>query len=693
MISFSSIAQLILSSTVKGYEREEFMNLICDRAHHSAGSDRGLDLSNFNKWVNGTGQRNGFRVVNDYYRDPRSAEGLAEDIETLLLDSVADLPRLLEELETLLETEVREGYLSEKRKKELLCGTEAEQLANILQFSITQRKETSPRTSPDIGWFFTDIELPRGSRIFVGRERELERIESSLNREPVLFLTGVRGIGKSALAVEYVRRMGKKYKNCVYIRYHRSFRESVIALRTAESSEAERCFKSFDWRFEQLKKLKSDSLVILDGMEVLPEEDDSFERLFDLHCHVLVTTSLPVGETCLCVGPLKEDSELVELFYAHCPRELAEDEEEVLRLIGLVHQHTYAVIMLALTVKSGCITPDKLRNYLIEKGLNLPNDIRIRTMKDGKRLRKPFFDLLQGLFLIQELTEEQRRLMMNLTLMPLEGIKKLDFFQWSGMSAGVLLDLIDLGWIQEENYGKSARMHGLVREMVIETLHPTAEKCRPLVNAMMELCERYSDLERFSYAEHDRVVSVSLCIGTMMTALIDNSAECALYETLLTIYSYKLVIADYFALLEMYGEQLKEQDFLIVFTLACRNIAKAAECSDKYLGFMRRNLKWRSAQEGVGCVALYNSTEQFLVEYLQEYQEFREKAMAELAKEKIEIAGKTQQQLQSMLNKEQRRILWLTEQMDKPKITVVAKIEPEGKHAGGKVRGSNQRKK
>lgn len=185
--------------------------------------------------------------------------------------------------------------------------------------------------------------------------------------------------------------------------------------------------------------------------------------------------------------------------------------------------------MLALTVKSGCITPDKLRNYLIEKGLNFPNDIRIRTMKDGKRLRKPFFDLLQGLFLIQKLTEEQRRLMMNLTLMPLEGIKKLDFLQWSGMSAGVLLNLIDLGWIQEENYGKSVCMHGLVREMVIETLHPTAEKCRPLVNAMMELCERYSDLERFSYAEHDRVVSVSLCIGTMMTARIDNSAECALY--------------------------------------------------------------------------------------------------------------------------------------------------------------------
>ena len=692
MFSFSSIAQLILSGTVRGYEREEFMNLICDRAYHSSGSDKALDLSNFNKWVNGTGQRNGFKIVNEYYRDPGSAEALAEDIETLLLDSISDLPRLMEELENLLESECREGYLSEKRKKELLSGTEAEQLAKVLQFSITQRKELSRTASPDVGWYFVDTQPPRSGRSFVGREREIQRIESSLRREPVLFLTGLRGIGKTALALEYAKRAGKQYTNCVYIRYRGSFRDSVMDLSVAENDAEDRCLKSFSWRFSQLKKLKADSLLILDGMDVLPEEDDSFDQIFDLHCHVLVTTSLPVDENSLYVGPLGEQSELTELFYAHCPTELAEDEEEVQRLIGLVHQHTYAVVMLALTVKSGCITADRLRNYLIEKGLGFSNDIKIRTIKDGKRLRKPFFDLLQGLFVIQELTEEQKRLMMNLTLMPLEGIEKLEFLQWSGMSGGVLMDLVDLGWIQEEDNGKCVCMHGLVREMVIETLRPTAEKCRPLVNAVIELCERYSDWGRFSYAEHDRAVRLSLCIGTMMTALIDNTAECALYESLLTIYSYKLVIADHMALLEMYGEQLKERDYLIVFTLACRKIGQAANCASNYLNFMRRNLKWRSSQEGVGCTALYESTEKFLVEYLQEYQEFREEAMAELAKENIEIAGKTQLQLQSMLNKEQRRILWLTEQMEKPNTTVVAKIEPEGRHAKGKKLPDRKRK-
>ena len=49
----------------------------------------------------------------------------------------------------------------------------------------------------------------------------------------------------------------------------------------------------------------------------------------------------------------------------------------------------------------------------LEKGLGFSNDIKLRTIKDGKRLRKPFFDLLQGLFVIQELTEEQKHLMMT----------------------------------------------------------------------------------------------------------------------------------------------------------------------------------------------------------------------------------------------------------------------------------------
>ena len=683
MISFSTVAQLILESTVKGYEREEFLNLICDRAYRSSRSDKIPDLSNFNKWVNGTGQRNGFKIVNEYYRDPASVEGLAEDIETLLLDSVSDLPKLLEGLENAADEEVREGFLSLKRKKELFRGSEAEQLAKWIQFAITQRRDGVPVSSPDVGMYFTGTELPRSNKAFVGRERELERMERGLQRESVLFLTGIRGTGKTALALEYAKRMGKKYKNCVFIRYKRSVKGSIMALCVAEEMEQEYQTTSFEWRFERFRRLKSDSLLILDGMDVPPEEDDSFDLLFELHCHVLVTTHLQVDENSLFVGTLNEQSELLELFYAHCPKELAEDEEEALRLVELVHRHTYAVVMLALTVKSGCITAATLRNRLIEKGLGFPNDIKIRTVKDGKRLRKPFFDLMQELFVLQNLTEEQKRTMMNLTLMPAEGIDRLTFLEWSGDSAGVLLDLICLGWVQEE--GKQVYLHGLIREMVIETFHPTVSQCRPLVNRVLELGERYIDSDRFSYREHDRLVMVNESLASMMTAVMEDTAECAIHEMWFTMFSHLTAMANYQALLSWFGSQIGPQDVELVTMLMLSTGLEAYRNSAQYLRFMRGCLQDRSVREGVSCTVLYDKTEAFLQEYVKGWEKQMDEARRNYAQELMNRSARQPFQLQYLSDVRRRQMLRIALEMNRPRTVVVAEIEGEGKHAKGRI--------
>ena len=134
MLNFSRVALLIFNATVKEYTRVEFMNLICDRAYRECGGGSVPDEGNFGKWMNGKSQREGFKIVNEYYCDPRSVDGLAEDIESLLIDSIVDLPGLMESLELVMEEDVEQGYLSIRRKEQLLSGTEAQQLAKILQY-------------------------------------------------------------------------------------------------------------------------------------------------------------------------------------------------------------------------------------------------------------------------------------------------------------------------------------------------------------------------------------------------------------------------------------------------------------------------------------------------------------------------------------------------------------------------------
>ena len=621
MLNFSRVALLIFNATVKEYTRVEFMNLICDRAYRECGGGSVPDEGNFGKWMNGKSQREGFKIVNEYYCDPRSVDGLAEDIESLLIDSIVDLPGLMESLELVMEEDVEQGYLSIRRKEQLLSGTEAQQLAKILQYVITKRKNHAPIESSNFSKMFIGADLPHSSCPFVCREMELERIKKRLIRSAVLFLTGIHGAGKTALAVKYAKRNREKYKNCVFIRYRRSFRETIMSLEVSEEWEGSLMERSYQHRLERFKKLKSDSLLILDGMEVLPEDDNSFDDLLGLNCHVLVTTILQVEENSLYVGMLRDRKELLELFRAYCPCIASkEDEIEAQELIDLVHWHTYAVIMMALTVKSGCVTAAELRDYIIENGLSFPNEIKIRTVKDGKRLRKPFFELLKGLYALQDLTQEQQNTLMNLACIPPFGMQKREFLAWSRTSIDAMCDLICLGWIQEEEDNRIV-IQGLVREMVIEMLHPTVASCRSMIRTILDQCSCYYQMEQVAYKEHDRMSFICECMHQILSAVMEDTEECVLIHTQLSVYTFALALMDRSSLYQEYGARMKKLDKLIITMNIGKIMSEGYQKTAEYMAILKYRLKEGNCQSRLVCSALYEETKELLQSELKWYEE------------------------------------------------------------------------
>lgn len=608
MFQFSKVANLILENTNRAYTREDFMNLLCDRAYQGTGGQKQPSLSNFNKWVNGAEERHGFKMLTEYYSDPRSIEELSEDIQVLLLDALTDLSGLMQRLYALLDEEVSGGYLSAAKREELTGGTEADQLAKMLQFVIVRKIPPNPVESPDFQTFFPDCSLPRRKNPFVGREEELAAISNQLREENILFITGVKGVGKTSLVLEYAKRAGKDYKNCIYLNGKNGFRSAMMALTPNGAMLRDGRLHSFEGRYQLLQQLKSDSLLILDGMELLPEEDDDFDLLLELNCHVLVTTPLQTDENSLYLRGMKEQAELLELFYAYCPKGKLEEgaEEHILKLIELVHQHTYSIQMLALTLNAGYMTALELRKKVVMQGLSFPNDVKIRTIQDGKRLRKTFYELLQLLFRIQNLDKRQQDMMMNFTLMPFAGISKRLFVEWSGTSAGVIEDLICLGWIQEDE-DNQIYMEGIIREMVIENLRPTPEKCRRTVSSILTLFRKYRD-HPVTYHDHEQLVLVSGCIEPMMLAFIGNTAECHLYEAVLSIYSYKMALADYKAMLEMFGSQMKELDFAAALTKILSIQCYGSRKGSAYLAHLKHRIKSVAYEEGICCGQLYEDT-------------------------------------------------------------------------------------
>ena len=98
-----------------------------------------------------------------------------------------------------------------------------------------------------------------------------------------------------------------------------------------------------DRHMKPLKKLHSDSLIIIDNFNVLPKEDAFFKEFIKMNCKILVTSRSNISQfETVKVSEMDADTELVELFYKHCPS--AKSSEEVVKdIIQTVGCHTLTV--------------------------------------------------------------------------------------------------------------------------------------------------------------------------------------------------------------------------------------------------------------------------------------------------------------------------------------------------------------
>lgn len=477
-VSFAAIAKLILNNAVRGYQDRDFMAFLCDAI--PVDRDFQWDAGNFSRMVHG--KRQIFPMVSAYYQSPNGLEELIGAVEDSLLSDIADVPRLMRELETVVRCD---GTVSMAKREELLSGSDAEVIAKVLQFSMIRPEGNAKGPSPKIEKLFRKAALPKPDKHFVGREAELMEIEHSLKVDNVFFVTGAPGIGKRALARQYAHRFRKRYVNRLYIRYHDSVRDTIADLWHMEDSLQEDAEERFQRHFRLLSCLNEDSLLVIVGMDCLPERDESFELLSQLDCHVIVTTELEMQqENRLILGRFDDPEEALLLFEAYCPKSKVKGatQEDVLRLLDLIGRHTYGIQLLALTVKNGFVTVPELTALIEAQGFAALEEMPIEVKRDGRYQYNSCKEILASILQIQNLGEQEQILLSDFALMPLTGVQKARFGKWTGQRMAVQF-LIRLGWIRDED--STLSMNALVRETVSETSHPNAESCKHLMEQMV----------------------------------------------------------------------------------------------------------------------------------------------------------------------------------------------------------------
>lgn len=311
---------------------------------------------------------------------------------------------------------------------------------------------------------------------FVGREEDLDRIASRFEREHVVVLTGLGGMGKTELAIHFGRNhwFGRTY----FVRFRKDWTETVIYGIADGIKDYKRENRPVEDIYadvmEVLEACGPDDLLILDNadqanMTALRRE------LSALKMKVLVTTRHSGEKNDFRVRRLARE-ELYQIFDRH-GAQVTKPQRDA--LIDAVAGHTMTVDMIARTLADEWCnaSPDEIRSAMLGSEMEEDDYPEIDTDHDGAPEQRKIYGHLRALFRLQDLKVEEEQALRCAALLPPEGMHNQLFRQALPEECrDSIRDLHRRGWVQSEN--KLLTIHPVVRLVCRRELKPTAENCR-----------------------------------------------------------------------------------------------------------------------------------------------------------------------------------------------------------------------
>ncbi|MCD7837719.1 MAG: toll/interleukin-1 receptor domain-containing protein [Clostridiales bacterium] len=319
----------------------------------------------------------------------------------------------------------------------------------------------------------------------IGRERELQAIADALQQCGRLCLTGIGGIGKTALLQEFChsRPCQTAYKTIVYLPLERCLlrtiaNDRVLNLVCDGLAEKKRTLSSHEYSFYKLSLLENSvdeqTLIVLDNVEY--SNDPLLDRVCSLNCSVVVATRYADKRFSqfrqLTVDALQSMKSVHELFELYYGERLEEGEYVFLdRLLADVRYHTMTVILLAKQMSYFRKYPHDYqnKNQLRTERTNNLTQIMSDSMNDSNIAA--MYTQLFDLFGARSLTDSERKIMKTMCVLPTEGIYTHLYVQLVGEElVPTITSLEHMGWIQNNSDRTILMLHPLVRDVVTHEL-------------------------------------------------------------------------------------------------------------------------------------------------------------------------------------------------------------------------------
>ena len=539
-ITFSNVIGVLLENKKKTYAQyrmveDIFYDCLCNMDLFE--KDDFEKNVTYSRWC--TGDRPIPKEILSFY-DNAGFDGIQDNIQDDVIPNLINVPATRELLLKLVADSV-DVIGTEKVYEFTGITDDAELITALIRYAILNDHDSKHTLlSPDLSDILLSNRLPSANRYFIGRKEELKAVTKALQEHNPVFITGTAGMGKSELAKTYAKKNEKKYTNIIHLFYDGDLKKCIAHMEfsddTADMSEE----MLFDKHMRILKKLHSDSLIIFDNFNVLPKEEAFFKEFVKLNCKILVTSRCNISQyETVKISEMDADTELVELFYKHCPS--AKDSEDVVKeIIQTIGCHTLTVCLSALSLTASGMEPEELLAELKTCGLNITSGEDVELYKDDDFTDGLMIEHLRKLLQLGKLSNQQLDILRNLSLLPIAGVLKNGFKNW--LKLDNLTDvnyLIKYGFINEDTDNKKISLHPLLQEVIaIETI-PTVTACRTLLDSLHLICLAHGlELRR-----PENIISSLISVSERI--VVDDSAYFLLYLQDMFPYLDKYLVSDY----------------------------------------------------------------------------------------------------------------------------------------------------
>mgnify|MGYP004469384871 FL=1 len=539
-ITFSNVIGVLLENKKKTYAQyrmieDIFYDCLC---HMDIFEKEDFEKNvTYSRWC--TGERPIPKEILSFY-DNAGFDGIQDNIQD---DVIPNLINVSATRELLLElvTDSIDVIGTEKADEFAGITDDAELITALIRYAnLNDHGSRHTLLSPDLSDVLLSNRLPSVNRYFIGRKEELKAIGKSLQEHNPVFITGTAGMGKSELAKTYAKKNEKKYTNIIHIFYDGDLKKCVTLMEFSDDTSDMSEKTLFDKHMRTLKKLHSDSLVIIDNFNVLPKEDAFFKEFIKLNCQILVTSRCNVSQyESVKVFEMNADTELAELFYKHCPS--AKCSEDIVReIIQTVGCHTLTVCLSALSLTASGIEPEELLAELKTCGLNIASGEDVELYKDDDFTNGLMIEHLRKLLQLGKLSDQQLDILRNLSLLPVAGVLKNSFKNW--MKLDNLTDvnhLIKYGFINEDTDNKKISLHPLLQEVIaIETM-PTVTTCRTMLDNLHLICLAHG----LELCRTENIIASLISVTEQI--IVDDESYFLLFLQDMFPYLHKYLVSDY----------------------------------------------------------------------------------------------------------------------------------------------------